>query len=167
MRNRIAAAAAAVLLALGLSLAGAAPAHAAFGGVTADNSISLYQWTGLGAQVEGNRWQTSFTNVINNHGGCINIAPAKWANNTPVADNSASLMWRVGASTQAYSRFTIRVFNWANCNGGGGSKGMGYLAPGTQYSLDNLNNYYYPDPSVGPYKLYRTISSIQIRDPLG
>jgi hypothetical protein len=164
MKNRIMAALAALALTAGLSLAGATPAHAAFGGVTADNSISLYQWTGLGAEVAGNRWQTSFNNVIA-QGGCLNIGGATWANGTKVADNSASLMYRVG-NTSAYSAYTIRVFNWANCNGGGGSKYMGYLAANTQYTLDNLNNYYYTEPQVGPHKLYHTITSVQVRNPL-
>lgn len=166
MRNRILGALSALFLALGLSLAGATPAHAAFGGVTADNSISLYQWTGLGAQVAGNRWQTSFSNVINNHGGCINIGAATWANGTPVADNSGSLMYKIG-NTSTYHPYYVRVFNWANCNGGGGSKGLGYLAPNYQYSLDDLNSYFYTSPQIGPYKLFHTISSIEIRDPLG
>ncbi|MET0416530.1 MAG: hypothetical protein ABW022_10975 [Actinoplanes sp.] len=166
MKNRFLAALAALFIALGISVAPASPAQAAFGGVCADNAVCLYQWTGLGAEVAGNRWQSSFNNIINS-GGCLNITnAAKWANGTYVSDNSASLMYRVG-NTSTYHPYYITVFNWANCQTGGGSKGMGYLAPNTQYSLDNLNNYYYTFPQVGPHKLYHTITSIEIRNPIG
>lgn len=138
-----------------------APALAAFGGVCAGDSFCLYQWTGLGAQVEGNRWQTSYYNVINNHGGCINLGSAAWANGTLVNNNSGSIMWKTQSS--GYTQYAITVFNWVNCNTDGQWEVIGYLgAAGTQYTLDNLTNYDYGD-SGSSLTLYHTITSIGIR----
>lgn len=160
---------AAFAVVISFALAGltpAAPAQAVYAGTCATNSFCLYPWTGYGAPAAGDRWQTSYNNVINYHGGCINIGSATWDNGTPVADNSASLMFNTGSGS-TYAGYYIRVFNWANCNGGGGSKGLGYAGSnGYIYQLSNLDSYYYTDPQVGPYKLYHTITSIQIRNPL-
>ena len=141
--------------------AGVAPAQAAFGGVCSGNAFCLYQWTGLGAQVENDRWQSSYTNIINNHGGCINLAGATWDNGTPVNDNSGSLMWKTVDS--GYTQYAITVFNWTNCNTSGQWEVIGYLGGAlTMYSLDNLHDYHYGD-SGSSIELYHTITSIGIR----
>lgn len=145
---------------LGVGVA-ASPAHAAFGGVCSGDAFCLYQWTGLGAQVEGNRWQSSYYNITNNHGGCINLAGATWANGTLVNDNSGSIMWKTQSS--GYTQYAITVFNWTNCNTSGQWEVIGYLgSAGSQFSLDNLNNYDYSD-SGSSISLYHTITSIGIR----
>jgi hypothetical protein len=159
MKTRILATLSALLLTLGLSLAGPAPAQAAFGGVCANNSFCLYQWTGLGAQVANNRWQSSYNNIIGGD-GCLTLGSAAWANGTLVTDNSASIMWKTTVS--GYENYAITVFNWQGCNAAGPFKVIGYLgSANTQYSLDNLNNYVYSNATQ--YKLYHTISSIGIR----
>lgn len=134
------------------------PASAAFGGVCASNSFCLYQWTGLGAQVEGNRWQSSYNNIISGD-GCLTLGSAAWANGTLVTDNSGSIMWKT--TVGGYEQYAITVFNWQNCNASGPFKVIGYLgSAGSQYSLDNLNNYTYSNSTI---KLYHTITSIGIR----
>lgn len=139
----------------------ASPANAAFGGLCAADAFCLYQWTGLGAQVAGNRWQSSYDNFLLNHGGCINMAGATWANGTPVDNNSGSIMWRTVSS--GYTQYAITVFNWANCNTSGQWEVIGYLgSAGSQYSLDNLTHYDYSD-SGSSISLYHTISSVGIR----
>lgn len=160
MKNRILAALTALALALGLSMVTASPAQAAFGGVTAANSISFYQWTGLGAQVEGDRWQTSYSNIIN-AGGCLNLA-GTWANGTSRNDNTGSAMWKTTVS--GYEQYAITVFNWSNCNAAGQFKVIGYLgSAGSQFSIDNLNDVTYSNPAGTTMKLYHTITSIGIR----
>lgn len=162
MKNRFLAALAAFVMALGVSLSGAAPAQAAFGGVCAGNSICLYQWTGLGAQVEGDRWQSSYNNIISNHGGCLNLGNATWDNGTLVRDNSGSLMWKTTVS--GYQNYAITVFNWAGCNSSGPFRVIGYAgSAGSQYSLDHLGNYLYNNNNPTNTTLYHTISSIGIR----
>lgn len=155
----------AVVFAAALILTGGAataPAHAAFGGVCNGNAFCAYQWTGLGAQVANDRWQSSYTNIINNHGGCINLAGATWDNGTAVNDNTGSLMWNTVDS--GYDQYAITVFNWANCNTSGQWKVIGYLGGAlSMYSLDNLNNYTYQSPPGTTMKLYHTITSIGIR----
>jgi len=155
----------ATLMSIGLSVGlGAAPANAAFGGVCANNSICLYQWTGLGAQVEGNRWQSSFNNIINYHNGCLNLGSATWANGTPVNDNAGSLMYVV---TSGYSNYAIRIYDWVNCNFSGPSRNIGYAANNTTYSMDNLNYYLFSNNNPNGYSPYHRITSIGISDPLG
>ena len=142
----------------------ATPAQAAFGGVCANNSICLYQWTGLGAQVAGNRWQSSFSNIIYNHNGCLNLAGATWANGTLVNDNSGSLMYVV---TGGYSNYAIRIYDWVNCNFSGPSRNIGYAADNTTYAMDNLNDYLFSNNNPTGKSPYHNITSIGISDPLG
>lgn len=151
----------ALVVTLGMALGiGAAPAQAAFGGVCAGNAFCLYQWTGLGAQVEGNRWQTSYAN-LEGSGGCITLGSAKWANGTNVGNNSGSIMWKT--TSGIWEQYAITVFNWDGCNTAGQWEVIGYAgSAGTQWSLDNLNNYAYSD-SGSSIKLYHTISSIGFR----
>ena len=112
----------------------ATPAQAAFGGNCATNSICLYQWTGFGAQVAGDRWQSSFNNIIS-QGGCLNVYSAYWDNGTAINNNSGSLMYVVSSG---YANYAIRVYDWENCNASGPSRGIGYAANNTTYPMDNL-----------------------------
>jgi hypothetical protein len=162
MRKFITGLLAAVLMTVG-AVSVASPAQAAYGGTTAWNSFSLYQWTGLGAQYEGDRWQTSYQNVINN-GGCLNVS-GSWINGTAKNNNTASFMFRTSGS--AYAGYTLRVYDWPNCNDNGFSRYISYLGgDGYQNITSNLNDWWYNDPYSGSIKLNRTISSIKIRNPL-
>jgi hypothetical protein len=151
----------AVLFAAVLGAGGLAnPAQAAFGGTCATNAFCLYQWTGLGAQVAGDRWQSSYTNIIVNHGGCLNLGSATWDNGTPVNDNTGSAMVNTGSNGGAYTQYAVTLFNWTNCNTSGQWKVIGYLGDNTSYALDNFNNYLYNNSSIS---LYHTVTSIGIR----
>lgn len=159
LRLAIASFISALMLAAGFTVA--TPAQAAFGGLCSANSFCLYQWTGLGAQVENNRWQSSYGNFIGHSGGCIDLSGPTWANGTPVNNNSGSLMWRT--TVGGWEQYAITVFNWANCNTAGQWEVIGYLgSAGSQFSYDNLSNYDYSD-SGSAITLYHTISSISIR----
>ncbi|GIM97333.1 peptidase inhibitor family I36 protein [Paractinoplanes toevensis] len=157
MRTRLFALFATVLLGVGVSLSGAAPALAAAGGTCSANSFCLYQWTGFGAQVAGDRWQTSLSNIYNHPNHCLNIAPATWDNGTAVADNSGSLQWRV--NQDLWVGRTIEVFNWVNCNPGGG---WGFWFPesvGSSYSNSNLSTLKWVQTDI---TLYHTITSVAV-----
>lgn len=145
--------------------AGAAvsPAQAAYGGTCAANAICLYQGVGFWTQVAGDRWQSSFNNIINN-GGCLNLGNAAWDNGTLVRDNSGSLMW---TATSGYSNYAIRVYDWVNCNFSGPSRNIGYAANNTTYNMDNLNEYLFSNNNPNGFPLYHRITSIGISDPLG
>jgi hypothetical protein len=137
------------------------PAQAAFGGICNGNAFCLYQWVGYGAQVEGNRWQSSYYNIVVNHGGCLNLGSATWANGTPVKNNSGSIMWKTVDS--GWEQYAITVFNWDNCNTSGEWEVIGYAGGAlSQYGLDNLTQYDYSD-SGSSMTLYHTINSIGIR----
>jgi len=161
LKRAFAALAASIVVGFGLA-ATATPAQAAFGGYCAADAFCAYQWTGLGAQVEGDRWQSTYFNFTVAHDGCINLAGATWDNGTPVNDNTGSLMWYTQSS--GYTQYAITVFNWANCNTSGQWKVIGYLgAAGSTFNMDNLNNYTYQSPAGSTLKLYHTITSIGIR----
>ena len=162
VKHRIMAALAAIVVAVGLTVAPAAPARAAYGGTCATNAICLYQGVGLWTQVAGDRWQSSFNNIINN-GGCLNLGNAAWDNGTLVRDNSGSLMYVVGSG---YSNYAIRVYDWVNCNFSGPSRNIGYAANNTTYTMDNLNNYLFSNNNPNGFPLYHRITSIGISDPL-
>lgn len=155
MRTRVLAAFAALLLALGLPLAGATPAQAASGGACWSNSFCLYQWADFGAQVTNDRWQISFNSINSRTNRCVNIRPAEWANGTPVWDNSMSMAWY---GSTAWKDWSIAYFNSGNCSGATGWGETGYLSGGG--NLSDLRNWVYPSqPSIS---LYHTIASIQI-----
>lgn len=161
MKFRLAFAAFLTTLAVMTGLSFGAPAQAAFGGICNGNAFCLYQWVGYGAQVEGNRWQSSYYNITVNHGGCLNLGNAAWANGTLVKNNSGSIMWKTVDS--GWEQYAITVFNWDNCNTSGEWEVIGYLGGAlSQYGLDNLTNYDYSDSGSG-MTLYHTINSIGIR----
>jgi hypothetical protein len=157
MRTRLFALLATVLLAAGVSLSGATPALAAAGGTCSPNSFCLYQWTGCGAQVAGDRWQSSLYNIYNHPNHCLNIPPATWDNGTPVADNSGSLQWRV--NQDLWAGHTIVVYNWANCNQGGGWAFWVPESSGSSYSNANLSSLTWIQTNI---TLYHTITSIAV-----
>lgn len=157
MRTRLVAALATALLAVGISLPGATPALAAAGGTCSANSFCLYQWVDFGAQVAGNRWQSSLNNIYSHANHCLNLAPATWSNGTPVNDNSGSLQWRV--TQQLWVGHTIEVFNWVNCNPDGG---FGYWIPSSatsSYSSSNLSDLTWIGSSI---TLYHSVTSIAV-----
>jgi len=157
MRTRLFALLATVLLASGISLSGATPALAAAGGTCSENSICLYQWTNFGAQVSGDRWQSSLYNINIHPGSCLNLAPAAWDNGTPVNDNSGSLQWRI--NQDLWVGHTILVYNWVNCNNSGGFGFWSVNSSSASYSNANLSSITWINSDS---TLYHTITSIAV-----
>ena len=158
MRTRLFALFASALLAAGISVSGATPAHAAFGGTCAENSFCLYQWVDFGTQIPDDRWQTSLYNISIHQQRCLNIAPINWNNGTPVNDNSASMVIRVNGAT--WANHTIEVFNWVNCNPDGGYDYFTATSTDWSYTVSNLNNLLYLRAS--DIHLYHTITSVAV-----
>lgn len=147
----------ALLLAALLTLAGlavAAPAQAADAGNCSAESFCLYQWTDYKAQVTGDRWQTSFDNMLAHPNGCINLAGAVWDNGSPVADNTASMQWNSNAT---YRDYVITFYNWTNCNGAGAWGQTPFLTGPAGWT--DLHFGYPSSPSIS---VYHTITSVQI-----
>lgn len=169
MIKRFAAAIAASLLILAGSMTIGAPAQAAFGGTCAANSFCLYPWTGLGAPVAGDRWQSSISNIANHTDGgvqgCLNLGSATWNNGTPVNDNAASAMVNMTSTGNHWAYYTLDTYNWANCNAAGQSGHLTYLPDGHLEGWDNLNNEGYDLPAGTTMKMYHTITSIRVRCP--
>ncbi len=96
------------------------PANAALYGCPSDY-VCLYQWKSFGAD----RWQSSFYNLLIDSDNCINLTSpmAYWDNDTPVTDNSGSLI--INGSGGWNQWYNITLYNWVNCNSGGGST-IGY-----------------------------------------
>jgi hypothetical protein len=157
MRTRLFALLATALLAAGISLSGATPAAAAAGGTCNENSICLYQWINRGAQVSGDRWQSSLYNINSHLGHCLNLSPAAWDNGTPVADNSGSLQWRV--NQDLWLGHTILIYNWVNCNNDGGFGFWSVNSVPSSYSIDNLSTITWVGNNISPY---HTITSIAV-----
>jgi hypothetical protein len=162
MRTRFPALLAAALLAVGIGIVKPTPALAADGGKCSMNSFCLYQWRDFGAQVAGDRWQSTLQNIYNHPNHCVNIPPAKWANGTSVADNSGSAQYNL--DVDEWGSAVITVYNWAGCNPGGGSyyfqNDRDTPGPGSGAFYYNLNVYTYPRTSI---TLYHSITSISVR----
>lgn len=158
MRTRLFALFATVLMAVGIGLSGANPAQAAAGGTCAMNSFCLYQWTNYGAQVSGDRWQSSLNNIHNHPAHCLNLSPATWNNGTPVNDNSGSVQWRANAQT-SYGQ--IMVFNWINCNPNGGWAMLMAAGNWDEYNYNNLSTLTWTGTNTN-VSLYHTITSIMV-----
>lgn len=157
MRTRLLALLAIAVLAVGISLSGASPALAAAGGTCSQNSFCLYQWIDYGAQVSGDRWQSSLYNINIHPNHCLNLSPATWANGTPVNDNSGSLQWRV--NQDVWVGHTILVYNWINCNQDGGFGFWTVDSNPDAYSISNLSNITWVNNNI---TLYHTITSIAV-----
>ena len=157
MLRRVLALFATAVLSVTVGLFGAAPAQAAAGGACAQNAICLYQWVDYGAQVSGNRWQSSLQNIYDHPNHCLNLSPATWANGTPVNNNSGSLQWKTNSVWWQYS--IIGVYDSANCAGAGLSLGWQVDTVPDQYNYNNLNNLKFYNSSV---PLYHNITSIQV-----
>lgn len=141
---------AALVLALGILIAPAAPASAA--GTCNSSSLCLFQATGFNQE----RWQTSFNNINGHFGACLNIPPAAWSNGTGVSDNTGSLIINNNVAGSEWQAYEVVVFNWVDCQQGGGWRAFG---PGTIHTVSNLNGYYYNYKPAGP-PLYHTITSV-------
>lgn len=157
MRTRVSTLLATVLLAVGISLSGATPASAAAGGTCSENAFCLYQWVDYGAQVAGDRWQSSLTNIYNHPEHCLNLAPATWDNGTAVNDNSGSLQWRV--NQQLWAGHTIEIYNWINCNPDGG---FGFWTVPSANSSDGISNLTTRQWVNNSITLYHTVTSIAV-----
>lgn len=147
---------------LGALSFGVAPAQAAFGGACAGNSFCLYQWKDLDGPTAGSRWQSSYTNIYNHSGHCLNIPAATWANGDPVSDNSASAMLTTNANGGAWSGYSITMFNWTNCNSAGQWKVLDYLGDNTSDAWNDLAAIKYQYPSGSTMTLYHTVTSILV-----
>lgn len=128
-----------------------APAQAASLHGCPDDTVCLYQWINYGAD----RWQSSFNNLMLHSLGCVNLTQpmAYWDNGTPVTDNSGSLVINNQNWGTAYY---VSVFNWANCNSGGGISSYGFrVGDAAEPDLRNV-------PLGGGITAYHTITSIQL-----
>lgn len=124
------------------------------GSATVDNVICLFQNTNYGA----GKWISSFQNIYNHPGNCLNISPAQWPNGTPVNDNSWALVVNGdGTPTNVWRYYDIYIFNWINCNVDGGVD----VFPGASESwIPNLTCCYYVNhPNIS---LRQTITSIAL-----
>lgn len=157
MRTRLFALLATALLAVGISLSGATPAMAAAGGTCNQNSICLYQWINFGAQISGDRWQSSLYNINTHPNHCLNLSPAAWANGTPVNDNSGSLQWRI--NQDLWVGHTIFIYNWVNCNNEGG---FGFWGIDSNHDSLSWADLHYDHWALNTIPLYHTITSIAV-----
>lgn len=123
----------AALLFVSLLFTGGSPALAAAGGnCTSGGFVCLYQWLNRGAQVSGNRWQSSMSNIYAHSNHCVSLLSpvATWANGTEVYHNSGSYMQ---TSTSAYGNYFVYLWGNSNCTGSIGghlitmNTGVGYI----------------------------------------
>jgi hypothetical protein len=147
-----------VLIVAGAVLAAAVPAQADTIHSTPADTFALDQWVNYG----GGHWQTSFYNIhLHSAGGitsCMNIAPATWpTNGDDITDNSASMVVNGEPYPDAWSNYTVYVFNWTNCNPDGGYDSF----PGSEDTgLPDLSQPYYVNNTS--IHLYHTITSIEL-----
>lgn len=147
-----------LLAALTLAVFGAVtPASAAALHGCPDDYVCLYQWINYGAPAgDANPgWKSSFYNLYAHTNNCINLTSpaAYWPNGTQVWDNSAGLV--VNNATWP-STWYISIYNWANCNSGGGIASTATLGADTTWP--NLNDV----PIGGGLTAYQTTTSIRI-----
>lgn len=95
-------------------------------GSCADDRVCLYQWVQLG----GERWQSTISNIINNHNGCLNLSPATWSNGTPVNDNTAG---HAITHSGIFPNRILSLYNYVNCpaNSAGGRYAVGIHGNGS------------------------------------
>ncbi len=105
--------------------------------------------------MSGDRWQTSFDNLIAHPNHCINLAGAQWDNGTAVADNTASMAWNSNAS---YRDYVVTFYDWVNCNGDGPWGQTPFLTGIAGYP--DLHFGYPHDTSVSTY---HSITSVDIQ----
>lgn len=120
------------LVAMASMLTISSPASAADGGACAARSVCLYQWVGYGAQVAGNRWQSSLTNIYNHTNGCLTLGSATWANGTPVSANSAGI--RI-TGDYSWDGWNIVLFDGNGCTGA-----VKHISLGGPYNVSDLHN---------------------------
>lgn len=142
-------------LTLGVTV-GAAPAQAVYAGTCATNAICFYPWINFGGQASGDRWQSSFNNIVNYNGGCVNLYGATWDNGQPVNNNSGSLMY---VSSSGYDDYVIRLYDWENCNGSGPNLLMAYAGTAETHKFADLRNLDFSG-TISP--LYHRVTSIKI-----
>lgn len=154
MKTRVSLLIAAILAALGISIA-ESPAMASVQHGCADSTFCAYQAKNEGQEI----WHTSLYNIhLHTDGGvasCLDIPPAKWSNGTNVADNTGSAVLNDNTDI-AWSAYDVYVYNWTDCNPGGGY----YIFHGSGVvTLSDLSvDFYAGAPTVS---LYHTITSVR------
>lgn len=122
-----------------------------------DSSVCLTQ----ARNFQQNMWQSSLNNVhLHTSGGvssCLNLAPATWANGTPVTDNSGSVIVN-NRTDAAWTQYNVYLFNWVNCNPGGG---YDFYTGGSLMSVPYLDQHFFIGaPSISEYHAFTSVGLI-------